>query len=200
MGCLPSSRGSSRPRDRTWASCESSAFGRRVLYHVRHSYVCLQSVQSLRRVRWGIAAALTLLFLHCTLFGNKSGRRISSVTAGEKLLYFPVYTCMCALVLSRVRLSAASQMVARQASLSMGFPRQEHWSGLPFPPPGDLPDPGIEPAALVSPALAGGFIMTAPPGQPRYPHSSKEERRQRRIKCSPRNTKHTFMVEFFGFS
>ena len=44
---------------------------------------------------------------------------------------------------------------ACQALLSMGFPRQEHWSGLPFPPPGDLPDPGIEPS---SPALAGRFF------------------------------------------
>ena len=43
--------------------------------------------------------------------------------------------------------------VARQAPLSMGFPRQEHWSGLPFPPPGDLPIPGIEHQSLVSPAL-----------------------------------------------
>ena len=42
-----------------------------------------------------------------------------------------------------------------QAPLSMGFSRQEYWSGLPFPPPGDFPDPGIEP---VSPALAGGFF------------------------------------------
>ena len=40
----------------------------------------------------------------------------------------------------------------------MGFPRQEYWSGLPCPPPGDLPDLGIEPASLTSPALAGGFI------------------------------------------
>ena len=44
----------------------------------------------------------------------------------------------------------------------MGFPRQEYWSGFPFPPPGDLPDPGIEP---MSPALAGGFFTTEPPGK-----------------------------------
>ena len=49
-----------------------------------------------------------------------------------------------------------------QAPLSMGFPRQEYWSGLPFPSPGDLSDPGIEP---VSPALAGGFITTELPGK-----------------------------------
>ena len=42
----------------------------------------------------------------------------------------------------------------------MGFSRQEYWSGLPCPPPGDLPRPGIEPAALTSPALTGGFFTT----------------------------------------
>ena len=49
---------------------------------------------------------------------------------------------------------------ARQAPLSMGFSRQEYWSGLPFPPPGDLPDPGMEPMSLASPASAGGFFTT----------------------------------------
>ena len=50
-----------------------------------------------------------------------------------------------------------------QAPLTMGLPRQEYWSGLPFPPPGDLPSPGIEPG---SSALAGGFFTTEPPGKP----------------------------------
>ena len=56
--------------------------------------------------------------------------------------------------------------VARQAALSMGFSRQEYWSGLPYPPAGDLPDSGAEPASLVSPALAGGFFTTSPSGEP----------------------------------
>ena len=54
--------------------------------------------------------------------------------------------------------------VACQAPLSVRFPRQEYWSGLPFPPPRDLHDRGITPACPVSPALAGGFIAV-PPGQ-----------------------------------
>ena len=53
--------------------------------------------------------------------------------------------------------------VAHQAPLSMGFPRQEYWSGLPFPSPRDLPNQGIEPASL---ALAGRFFITDPPGKP----------------------------------
>ena len=56
--------------------------------------------------------------------------------------------------------------VAQQAPLSMGFSRQESWGGLPFPPAGDLPDPGIEPASLVFPALAGELFTTEPPGNP----------------------------------
>ena len=67
------------------------------------------------------------------------------------------------LVLSRVRRLATPWTVAHQAPLSMGFSRQEYWSGLPCPPPGGLPDPGIAPA---SPALAGRFFTTEPPGKP----------------------------------
>ena len=56
--------------------------------------------------------------------------------------------------------------VVHQAPLSMGFPRQEYWSRLPFPSPGDHPYPGIEPMSPVSPALAGEFFTTEPPGKP----------------------------------
>ena len=52
--------------------------------------------------------------------------------------------------------------VAHQALLSMGFFRQEYWSGLPFPPPGDLPDPGIEPTSPVSPALQVDSLSAEP--------------------------------------
>ena len=73
--------------------------------------------------------------------------------------------CVCALVCAQslgcVWLSATLWTVAHQAPLSMGFSRQECWSGLPFPPPGDLPNPGIEPTSLTSPALAGGVFTTS---------------------------------------
>ena len=49
--------------------------------------------------------------------------------------------------------------------MSMGFPRQEYWSGLPFPSSGDVPDPGIKPEFLASPALAVGFFTTVLPGK-----------------------------------
>ena len=60
--------------------------------------------------------------------------------------------------------SVTPSTIACQAPLSMGFSRQEYWSGLPFPSPGDLPDPGIK---LTSPALAGGFFIVEPPGKPK---------------------------------
>ena len=59
---------------------------------------------------------------------------------------------------NQVQLFATPWTVAHQAPLSMGFSGQEYWSGLPCPPPGDLPDPGIEPVSLMSPALAGSFF------------------------------------------
>ena len=55
------------------------------------------------------------------------------------------------------------RIVAHQTPLSMGFPKQEYWSGLPFPSPGDLPDPGIK---LESPALQADSLWTEPPGKP----------------------------------
>ena len=66
-------------------------------------------------------------------------------------------------LLSRVRLFVAPWTVAYQAPPSMGFSRQECWSGLPFPSPGDLPDPGIEPW---SPTLQADALPSEPPGKP----------------------------------
>ena len=68
-------------------------------------------------------------------------------------------------VLSHVGLFATPWRVTCHAPLSTGFFRQEYWSGLPFPSPGDLPDPGTEP---VSPVLVGGFFTTEPLGKPTY--------------------------------
>ena len=69
---------------------------------------------------------------------------------------------LCVQLLSRVQLFVIPRTVACQALLSLGFPRQEYRSGLPFPLPGDLPDPGIDLVSLTSSALAGGFFTTSP--------------------------------------
>ena len=71
--------------------------------------------------------------------------------------------CIHECMLHHVGLFVIQQSIAFQASLSMGFPRQEYWSGLPFPTPADLPDPGIKP---MSPALADRFFTTELPGKP----------------------------------
>ena len=67
------------------------------------------------------------------------------------------------------------QTVVRQAPLSMGFPRQEYWSGVPCPSSGDLPNPGIKPASLMSPALAGRFFSTVPLGKPMLLDDTKDK-------------------------
>ena len=70
---------------------------------------------------------------------------------------------------SRVRLFATPWTVAHNAPLSMGFSRQEHWSGLPLPSPGDLPNPGIEPG---SPTLQADSLLSDPSRKPMYPYLS----------------------------
>ena len=87
-------------------------------------------------------------------------------TPETKTILYINYVCVCAQSLSCVRLFATPWTVDHQVPLSMGFPRQEYWSRFLFPPPGDLPDPGIKPAVLVSPALTSGFFTTESPGKP----------------------------------
>ena len=72
-----------------------------------------------------------------------------------------MYTCV--LMFSHVQLIAIPRTLFHQAPLSMGLSKQECWRGLPFPPPGDLPNPGIKPG---SPALQADSLPTVPPGKP----------------------------------
>ena len=100
-------------------------------------------------------------FMHIhisTLFFSHVGRyRLSSrVHCAIQLLF------SCSVVSDSF---ATPWTVFRQAPLSIGFSRQEYWSGLPFPPPGDLPDLG---RALMFPTLAGKSLTTEPPGEPKY--------------------------------
>ena len=74
--------------------------------------------------------------------------------------------CVCSVISD----SATLQSIAHQAPLSVEFPRQDYWSGLPFPTPGDYPDPGIEPKSLMSPALAGSFFTTNTTWEAIYQH------------------------------
>ena len=101
--------------------------------------------------------------IDCSLPGSSihgifQARVLGWVTIAFSGIY---YEC----IFSHVQLFATPWTVARQAPLSMGFSRQEYWSGLPFPSPGDLPDPGIEPR---SPALRADALPSGPPGNPSY--------------------------------
>ena len=81
-------------------------------------------------------------------------------------MYVCVCVCVCVCALSHVWFFVTPWTIAHQPPLSMGFLKQEYWSGLPFPPPGDYPNPGMEPKSPVSLALAGRFFTTAPSGKP----------------------------------
>ena len=89
-------------------------------------------------------------------------RHMFSLTSDTSLVLPWVWVCM----LSCIQLFATPWTVTRQAPLSMGFLRQEYWSGLLFPLPGDLPHPGMVPMSLASPALADRFFTTEPPEKP----------------------------------
>ena len=86
---------------------------------------------------------------------------------------------------SHVQLFVTPWTVTHQAPLSMGFSRQVYWIGLPFPSPGDLPNPGVEPASLISLALAGRFFTTSVTGD----SGELLESRRGFIHCSLLSTK-----------
>ena len=117
-----------------------------------------------------VFAGLLPLLSGCPLIQPSSLDSSHLVTIITSFYSFPwdIKLCVCAQLLSHVRLFATSWTVACQAPLSIGFSRQESWSRLPFPMPWDLPKPGIKPKSLVSPALAGGFFTTVPPGKPDF--------------------------------
>ena len=85
-------------------------------------------------------------------------------------MHLSLFTLVLLCVLSRCSQHLTlcyPRTVAHQTPLvDSGFSRQEYWSGLPCPPSGAFPNPRMKPASLMSPALAGGFLTTAPPGQP----------------------------------
>ena len=85
-------------------------------------------------------------------------------------------------LLSRVQLYVTPWTVAHQAPLSIGFSRQEYWSGLPFPSPGDLPDPGIKPR---SPTLQADALTSEPPGKPKELQLTKSAPKDTYFTCGP---------------
>ena len=122
-------------------------------------------------VHWGEFSYLSLLFFGTLHSDNFPNQLPLDTDGGKDFMKRWVYLIrsISGLVnrivksLSRVRIFVTLWTVAYQASPSMGFSRQEYWSGLPFPSPGDFPDPGIEPR---SPALEADALTSEPPGKP----------------------------------
>ena len=114
------------------------------------------------------------LISHASKFGklssaHKTGKGQFSFQSQRKAM--PKNVQVKVKLLSRLQLFATPWTVDYQARPSMGFSRQEYWSGLPFPSPGDLPDPGIEPR---SPTLTADALTSEPPGKPfRWPQNTQ---------------------------
>ena len=92
--------------------------------------------------------------MDCRLSGSSVHGTFQASTLERDAIFFSWVVKVKVKSLSRVRLFATPWTVAYQAPTSMGFSRQEYWSGVPFPSPGDLPNPGIKLACLMSPELA----------------------------------------------
>ena len=138
-------------------------------------------------VRWGFTLILFLMSIYCVLCCYVGVLHVSPVltpachSSNQSFLLKPRFpdqeneaqrgpvTCLKVWLLLLFSCWVLSNsfvtpwIVAHQSPLPMEFLKQEYWRGLPFPSPGDFPDPGIEP---VSPALAGRFFTTEPPGKP----------------------------------
>ena len=119
----------------------------------------------LKQIKLSAIPLLTYNILKNTLHltPGDAGVQTQKKTCLDPLKMCLSYVCMCAVLrhFSRVQLFVTLWTVAHQAPLSMGFSRQEYWSGLPCTPLGELPNPGIKPMSLMSPALSGRFLATS---------------------------------------
>ena len=170
---ISSSRGSSQPRGRIQGSCVSWT-GRQILYHwtIWKAQVVLDLGSNTSCAIYNMSLNKELKpsfpwFPYCILYS------VSAPSPVLLLRWIPVAGKRQGPPIERKwSRSVVSDslwphgIVARQAPLSMGFSRQEYWSGLPFLPPGDIPEPGTETGSLAPAALAGKFFTTAPPGKP----------------------------------
>ena len=157
------SRGSSRPRDQTHVSC----IGMQILYHCATWEAPLPpDLRTCKNQHWYLEpfSPQALMSVQFTLLCSKWF--IPQVTHSHEIwITMSFYsTCGGGLVTKSCLTLATPWTVARQTPLSMGFLRQEYWSGLSFPSLGVIPDPGIKP---VSPALAGRFFTTEQPRKPK---------------------------------
>ena len=147
-------------------SCSVTLFSCELWEFAKH--VCLllswKTYHILKRGLAGLDQGATCITANWASDVTGQGPRVLSSSAPFSLCVMLLWSWVCVCLLSCfswVQLFAILWDTARQAPLSMGFSRKEYWSGLPCPPPGDLPNAETEPTSLVSPALAGGcFTIT----------------------------------------
>ena len=134
---------------------------------VQRQKICLQCRRQRRcginpwvgKIPWRRKGQITSVFLPGECHSEEPGEGARTHT------YTHTYITLC--LLSLIPLFATLWTVACQALLSTGFSRQEYWNGLPSPPPGDLPDPGIEPASISLLHWRADSLPQEPPGKPR---------------------------------
>uniref|UniRef100_A0AAA9TSV9 G protein subunit alpha 15 n=1 Tax=Bos taurus TaxID=9913 RepID=A0AAA9TSV9_BOVIN len=181
--------GGQKSERKKWIHCFENVIALIYLASLSEYDQCLEENNQENRMKESLALFGTILELpwfkstSVILFLNKTDILEEKIPTSHLATYFPsfrvgsfesrpkqsphvAFGCCSVQSLSHVRLIGTPRTVACQAPLSLKFSRQEHWSGLPFPSSGDLPDSGIEPMSLASPALAGGFFTTAPLGNP----------------------------------
>ena len=107
----------------------------------------------------------------------------SKASGDAAFLHHPIFSLHACVLscFSRVQLFVTPRTVAHQSPLSVGFSRQEYWRGLSFPPPGNLPNPRIEPTSFPSPELAGGFFTTSASWKVLFPKLSKRAKSSKNL-------------------
>ena len=134
--------------------------GKRLIFTVRYEELLHL------KIKWLITKKMGKGFSQrSSINGSKAHEEEFNINSYSAVLQ-KLNTSYHARALSRVQVFVTPWTAACWAPLSMGFPGEESWRGLPFPSPGDLPDPGPEAVSLVFPAVAGRFFTTTPPGKP----------------------------------
>ena len=172
----PFSRGSSWLRNQTGVSCIAGGFCTN--WAIRKALDYVKELKS--QPGYGRLPRIFLFWLNVKMSQLHTSKINIHTLDGQML----ILTCLlCSHLLSRVWFFATPWTVTQQAPLSMGFSRQEYLSGLLFPTPGELPDPGIKLASLVSPTLVGRYFTTESPGM--YTSISKGREKSRYLRMSP---------------
>ena len=153
---------SSQPRDQTCISCVS-CIGRQILYHwaAWGAQVLTEHLLNEWMIEWIDTNYLHIGLVNCGPGGEGHSEDEDNGLGNDERELTDTRPCMQAQSLSCLWLFGTPWTVAHRAPLSMGFSRQQYWSGLPFPSLGDLPHSGIQPMSVASPALAGQFFTTS---------------------------------------